>query len=339
MDENKKKPPLFIIGSGASAASADPAIAKFLGHPPLGNDMGEVILTIADKLQNNLDEFRDVIKLSDQEICQWQDFLVKKDYCRFLKFIRTFFPRYTDKSRYNLEFIWSLTEISELVDICVEEKEWKFVREIIKPFIIGTLRIYYSTYNPAFYKILGDYIIKNGCYCISYNWDNLLEKTILENHKKEFSLLFLYNALTQPAIIKPHGSINWQFKNNKVDYIDNPNITDCDNIYILPPTFFKAQYIGKNHTYKYLLDETLSSLFGSDTLMVIGYSFPSFDLETEYLFRLRSKKGVQINKVVILDPFAENIAARIMNFFPNAVVKFYPNGFSDIEKALKEIDE
>jgi hypothetical protein len=165
--------------------------------------------------------------------------------------------------------------------------------------------------NKIFLKNLGDQDS-----IISFNWDTLAETTLeylQKPHYKNYLSLFKSNKLDEAKLskkgllLKLHGSINWMYctnkhckKFNKVQIIKGRgdklitlSLGELDNckycgskmkVNIIPPTSNKIGIHKDSFIHKQWLICREKFRYTSK-LVFIGYSFPSTDFYSEWLFR------------------------------------------------------
>jgi hypothetical protein len=343
---------VFVVGSGASAASRSPKIEKAVGDPPLGGNMGKVLNSLCPKLTGNCENLAEITGIAEAELCSWGEFC-RASFPNLVAFLNDhFFRTPKNELQYNFEYLWTLADIHQYLKEDANGALERYVQSAIKGFIFIVLKGYYSHYDDKYYMALGDFVVDHKCFCISYNWDTLLEQTIHNSKQLAYDSLYgqtvsnmstgIYRGYFHaPAILKPHGSLNW-YKNahNKLEFSNSLGISEVQRIQILPPTFYKVKYMdeiwGKNAKgYKDLFNKDCGgALSQCDTLAIIGYSFPAFDLESEYLFRRLAGK---VKRVFVLDPDAEKIERRIINIFGDVELVRKTLGFEAIEDTLREL--
>jgi len=143
-------------------------------------------------------------------------------------------------------------------------------------------------------------------------------------------------------LYKLHGSVNW-FKDGQNYSVDDnitlntvkrstvPNV--CKNIsdllpVIIPPSFLKPDL---SNVSKKIWQAASLALSKADYLIIIGYSFPLTDVEMKYFFSKSFSENPKIGKILIIDPFADSIIAKL---------KEPRNGFGNqFKELLMPVDE
>jgi hypothetical protein len=235
------------------------------------------------------------------------------------------------ESSINIEEVFSFIEFIEQGFYDLEDRE--FVRKSkfqLLEYLFNVLKYMIEDgYDETLYKKIINSLDK-GDTIITYNWDLLLDNTLL-NQKKGKELLENLKGLINPFdtfnindydkvaykdfhkgyYLKQHGSINWACCTNKecvrnsVPFVFDPtsdiyiDLWHCNycgsllELMLLPPHVHK--------TYKYNRFFSLQAKIALDKmrtareLVIIGYSFPEFDFETNSLFR-KSRMSVAESK-------------------------------------------
>jgi len=175
---------------------------------------------------------------------------------------------------------------------------------------------------------------------ISFNWDTLADSTLdyLENAQFENYLRLMAKDSIKISeykdvglLLKLHGSINWYFcenkkcpeyerirlpttKNRHLSYGLGGKCKTCKKelkFFIVPPVSNK-EIIHRNSSLHKLWLIAREKLTYADKIVFIGYSFPSTDFYTEWLFR-------QINflvggkpEITVVNPEAKNRNSQVM---------------------------
>lgn len=190
---------------------------------------------------------------------------------------------------------------------------------------------YYCASNN--YRILSKYITNKGGNIISFNWDILLEeammatgkwspkggyainfKEIIYKNEEDERKKMINEIQSNNFILKPHGSINWYNKDDKMDEQNlliqlNPNLkggsfgllkrfeNNCFSS-IVPPGAKKNFFREVWSMMKRLLEE-------ADEIATIGFSFNDNDLHIKNeLNSIKYKKNI---KVTIINPENEKL--------------------------------
>ncbi|MBI5136091.1 MAG: SRPBCC domain-containing protein [Nitrospirae bacterium] len=189
---------------------------------------------------------------------------------------------------------------------------------------------------------------------ISLNYD-----TVLERELKRADLDWHYRRIrtevsrkeTSIRVLKPHGSLNWQFNGNRplvnvaTDYLLEPvpNISADDDEFqqamIVPPTQLK-QEINFQQTQKPPVVALFSDIWWdmadalekASSVFIIGYSFPATDhhLRTLFLQVNRRRNYRNYDKVFCCTaPGGGAIFAEVNRFFPSDNLRLNDRGFED----------
>lgn len=257
-------------------------------------------------------------------------YTLQKDKPAIQSFLLRYFKNYTQPPR-NIK---TKTVLSLIRDINVEEVFTFLSERISSPATSGSLKSYLQEIWPAlirsvartfkkfpantktratYHKFENQYLRSHDA-VISFNYDTVFEDSI----KREWH----YSAIHTPAglpIIKPHGSINWERKDNSIILS-----TDSQSPIIVAPSHLKfTAFAGPENPAGYLnqhrlLDKIWSSMekqiIQSKALVFIGYSFPEADLYFSSV--LRTALSISSSKqIVIVNPDAVRIAERLQSRF------------------------
>ena len=167
---------------------------------------------------------------------------------------------------------------------------------------------------------------------VSFNYDTIFEDSV-RNFKK-----FYYEGLRDRKdsairLIKPHGSVNWQLNDGKIKIAKSPQRS-----VVVAPTHLKFVVSGEQEpsrpdgNYGYLnqtdeLPKIWSSMEqqmrGARALVFIGYSFPLADLYFSSIFRSILAARDSQPRIVIVNPDALEIRARLTKRFALQSVDTY----------------
>jgi hypothetical protein len=115
-------------------------------------------------------------------------------------------------------------------------------------------------------------------------------------------------------LLKLHGSLNWQIKDDRIDLRKNPYGVKPvrDRRELIPPVWSKEDYVAKRDAKSEdvggqilrLWQHAAKALASSKILVCVGYSLPDSDHWSEALLResLTSKTSGKLDHVIIVDP-------------------------------------
>lgn len=206
--------------------------------------------------------------------------------------------------------------------------------------------------------LLHDFVshIEKGDVVITYNWDTLIERALLSQHK---NINFLKRDPDSIAILKLHGSLSWveipegtslkhpesvKSLQDRVVYTPDYtyyNVWDTLNLppLIVPPGLSRRSIV--NQLFKNVWGEAFQSLANCDSLTFIGYSIPKDDIQARSLLSIgwysrsqnRSKDRIKYN---LIDPNPEvlgryascisNELIYIQSYFDDNVLNILFNG-------------
>lgn len=209
----------FLLGAGASAASACPIMKKLFGVPIWGSfvdllrrirGIGEIELSrIIDDC--HLDHpyyqyIQRVIEISEEKGTTDISVLLKNLYEEKSQLF--------DESGKNLSGYFRVsTDIDKLIEV-----------------IIGTIAAYYSHFDSEYYSRLWQIVKETKSPVVSLNWDINFEIVVskdtrvpMSNYYSEHIFRNLlsneqekgFNSIVE--ILKPHGSLNWHFRTNELN--------------------------------------------------------------------------------------------------------------------------
>jgi hypothetical protein len=347
---------LFIIGAGASAASSSAEVRNLLYDPPLANNMANVLARLFEALYkydyNKLKE----IGITESEYNSWKAFRMTIG-SEFQHLYDDYSLGSNVELSNNFEYIWTLADMHSILSQGNKVSLETIIQEKLRKFILIVLRAYFAKYDSINYMILAEYLKHQKSTCISFNWDTLLDRTIIEMYGFHPSVIYgksvrklsednkhFLDSNHQVKILKPHGSSNWVKTPDRL--LKFPKIVEFgqyEHVQIIPPSYYKFRYMddlwGQNRKgFKDIFTECCMALQQSNILVVIGYSFPMFDLEAEYLFR---RYGENVRRVIVFDINPEKIAPRLVNLFPNCKMSFIGGGFQEFSQLgrLNQLDD
>lgn len=143
--------------------------------------------------------------------------------------------------------------------------------------------------------------LRNGDIVVTFNWDNLIERTLRLQSRK---INFLSRDTDAITILKLHGSLNWveipegidlkhpesvKFLSKRVvcthdySYYDVWDALDMPPL-IIPPVLSKRVPVGG--FFQGIWHEAHNSIIDADRVSVIGYSIPNDDLQARSFLRI-----------------------------------------------------
>jgi hypothetical protein len=353
---------LFVLGNGASIASAHPKLKKLLQCTPSIENFVSLMDEISQVNQNNPCELSERMDANHLEI------LING-------YVQRVFEISKEKSKTNIvKLLASLTKAMAKADkekaatnqsgndnskLLTYTEKIDPIQEDINT-LIGAIYLivaaYYTNYNDEYFARLWQIVQKTKSPVVSLNWDINFEKMVCKETKipmKNYYGKCAFGCLhpdeqsdgIDPVIdiLKPHGSLNWYF-------IDQPNneyhlnISDdfdkgasADYVlqylgFLIPPVpenEFLYFYSNRFWEKKTLIKEDIFSRIreyaaSTRTLVIIGYSFPPDDEHIKELFT-----NNRFENVVVFDT-NEEVFQRIKGYFPKATAEFKKGGFADI---------
>jgi hypothetical protein len=129
--------------------------------------------------------------------------------------------------------------------------------------------------------------------------------------------------------LKLHGSVSWSLRDGRiVRYHDCRPAIRGDALIVAPVTEKSVP-----SALLPIWEQASSVLAASDTWIIIGYSFPPYDLAINELFRSNAAHGPDVH---ILNP-DQNVADRVRSLLPPAAVHAHaglPGGLEDVPAIL-----
>lgn len=346
MCKNYKNEYLFLLGNGASIASADSKAMGLINKMPSIDNFIDVMVEI------NQGRWKVELQRAFGEIIT--DFSYNQDVERMIEILKE--KKETKEARE--------VNISELLDILVQEGRNEDVDKLIIAIFI-TVISYYRNIHDEYYLKLWEIVEKTKSSVVSLNWDTNFERVIYENLKKEIprknyygKFMLRYLISTEPTdsgnpvveILKPHGSLNWYFINQSVpngisdglvisDSINNGPWIKEDlhaNSFLIPPLVeekwkywrgYRPRMIKIRNDIERRICECVKS---AQTLVIIGYSFPDIDTHIKKLFT-----DNRFENVWVFDPDSKgDVFSRIEKIFStkDTKIELCKGGFADIMK-------
>jgi hypothetical protein len=364
-ESNFKHEYLFVLGNGASIASADPELNKLLRCTPSIENFVPLMERISQVNQKNPCELSDLMDENNLEILT-NDYVQRvikiskeKKKTDIAKLLTSLADDMAKAGKENAAANQGGDRISQTYadKITLIDSD---INNLICAIYL-TVVAYYTNFNKEYFTRLWQIVQKTKSPVVSLNWDINFEKVIYKDTKKipmknyygkcAFGCLHPdeqgegFNPVID--ILKPHGSLNWYF-------IDQPNnechlnISDdfdksasADYVlqylsFLIPPVpenevlyFYSNRYWKK----KTLIKEDIFSRIKeyakiTRTLVIIGYSFPKDDEHIKELFA-----DNRFENVWVLDN-SKKTFARIDKeiYFAKTSRKHYRGGFEDIRK-------
>lgn len=158
--------------------------------------------------------------------------------------------------------------------------------------------------------------LKNGDVIITFNWDNLIERSLFEQKKR---INFKKRDGASVTVLKLHGSINWQIISdshrltspNSVVWLYDGKICHTKDYtfydlwdsldqypFIVPPV--ASKHPSANSFLKEIWWEAFNALVEAKQIVIIGYSIPDDDLQSRVLLRVGIMKPY-----LVIDPNPE----------------------------------
>ena len=130
-------------------------------------------------------------------------------------------------------------------------------------------------------------------------------------------------------LLKLHGSVSWTIQNNQIiRYHDCRPAIRGDAAIVAPITEKRVPNV-----FRPIWESAASSLAKSDTWIIVGYSFPTYDIAINELFRSNADHRPRVH---ILNPDGE-VADRVRFLLPNADISSHfglPEALVDLPKVL-----
>jgi len=116
-------------------------------------------------------------------------------------------------------------------------------------------------------------------------------------------------------LYKLHGSLNWAFEAGVLTLYQDlrPAFRHGGDAEIVPPVLEKEAPSWLMPIW----DDARTSLASCSTWLVCGYSLPQYDQAITNLFRDAAKAGA-IEKILLLDPYADDLIKRWSSVAPSA---------------------
>jgi len=182
---------------------------------------------------------------------------------------------------------------------------------------------------------------------LSFNWDTLADSSLdYLNHTIYKNYLNITNNFNfkisefqdKGVLLKLHGSINWQYYENRKCYdykkmkllhLNNSvlklSVKDFDKkcicgnrfkIMLIPPVTNKS-IIHKNSFFNKIWRLAKNRIPIVDEIIFIGYSFPRTDFYSDWLFRQVNFLTNRKKKIIIINPETENKRSELMRKYKN----------------------
>lgn len=249
------------------------------------------------------------------------------------------------KEPFNLEDCFSLLQLQMLgakaKGDSISFSKLKNINSTLKMMFIESLQDFsYSNSNSNLILQFAKLILSSKSNILTLNYDCNLENAMYSlNNSFSFSSCYgicFSNYKTSPlydwSILKLHGSLNWFKYNDKLLLINNKNsFNDCIlEPLIIPPVIYKdytAEFIFN------LWEKAGKILSTCNTLVIIGYSFPSTDFGIKKLL-LECLVNEILEQIIIVNPDT-SIVGTIKNLlnFKNPVIVC-----NDLNEFLSNLD-
>ncbi len=314
---------VFVIGSGFAASMGLPTLNrlfdKIMAFPerPGKNDK-QKINTALDFLYPHFD-----VKMSPPSYPPFEEFLS-------LVFAAEDFPFFWDGTWQS----WRNSSLRLLTDFMVDKSENAESDELLHKFVEQ---------------------LHNGDVIITFNWDTLIERTLLKQ-SKEMSFMARDNEAI--SVFKLHGSLNWvdipeglilqhpesvSVLADKVVYTPDYKYYDVWDVLdspplIVPPGLSKRVVVSP--LFKDIWNEAFQSINSADSVIFIGYSIPKDDIQARSLLalswysRMHDQTKEKI-KYTLIDPDPD-ICGRYASIISNNFI-YYQSYFD--ENVLQVINE
>ncbi|MBN2345508.1 MAG: hypothetical protein JXO51_03895 [Candidatus Aminicenantes bacterium] len=355
---------LFVLGNGASIASADPELDNYLEFKPSIENYIPILEKLSEQEKKSPFGLLDFMEESHLQALKW---LIEKvieisgrkrerDIVKLLAILEEDYANNwnhqnnlqlqerTDRSAQNLGDISTL-----------ENAIYHFVAA------------YYTKFEKKYLKKLWQLVQKDHSPLISLNWDINFERVIHEknptipmaNYYGEYIFNLLpsdqknepYNPLVK--ILKPHGSLNWLIPTDikgtygdlniesdqmqsgcQLRVVDNlpTNFNSECQCFLIPPVPDKVaveRFSGlfwkiKETVWNVISAKIREYAINSRILVIIGYSFPPEDKHIENLFNCN-----RFERIIVFDK-CEATFNRIKEYFRGAKAEFKKSGFAEI---------
>jgi len=356
---------LFILGAGASIASSNQDLLEVLGPLSMQNFF-DVMVKMHETNNNELGELLKR-KFDFKEKCG--DIFIHND--NDIKEINKKLKNLEEK---DIPKIYQLLK-PDYKKVLNREEKISFSHLNLIKLAYQTVSAYYQCFESKYFEELFDVVKKKSSAVISLNWDINFERVIYNKTKvamKNYYGKTVFNHLSDNykkkninpivKVLKPHGSLNMYFIDNKLGYEApgfagnlpeskyhlfvsdhvNQNVDSTDSYLLIPPideseiselndkdieNKFKKYGIRKINILKGLRKEIKEVISCTDVLIIIGYSFPELDNHIYELFKDHS-----ISRIIVLDK-NKDVFDKITNYplFKKIKTKeFKKKGFEDI---------
>lgn len=163
---------------------------------------------------------------------------------------------------------------------------------------------------------------------VSFNYDTVFERSL--PGRVDWAYAGLEDCTRKLRVFKPHGSINWGRRNGGITRTNSPS-----SPVVVAPTHLKfvettaprqrvSGYLDDAPEVRSVWEEMEHEMKAAKMLVFIGYSFPVADLYFSSVLRsvLADRDGAP--SVVVVNPDAVSISARLQSRFPiSNIVKYF----------------
>ena len=352
---------LFVLGNGASIASINPELSKYLQHNPsirnyipMLEELDGVNRRFPFALSGLMDEnyFEEVKGLIGKVI----EISERERERNIVKILEKYVAiNWSQRNEFTLQ---EKTDQSMPIWIDIN---------ILENAIYHLVAACYRNYEEKYFEKLWRLVRENHSPVISLNWDINFEKIILKENPKVPMANYYgkcifnlspsdqknepYNPIVN--ILKPHGSLNWLIPTGIQSTFGNLNDRSNElqpaghlrvlnempvdfnseyQCFLLPPVpdeaavdEFSGLFWRIKRAVKDDVFERIKEYAGNTrTLVIIGYSFPAEDRHIENLFMNNRFENVSVFGI------DEEVFQRIQGYFPKAKHEFRKGGFADI---------
>jgi hypothetical protein len=166
---------------------------------------------------------------------------------------------------------------------------------------------------------------------VSFNYDSVVERSLPQAERWGYA--GLEPCTNKLPVLKPHGSVNWERRNGQVLRVratQSPVVVAPTHLKFIETATRNARTIGYLDDaveVRQVWEEMERQMKAAKILVFIGYSFPVADLYFSSVLRsiLADRDGAP--NVVLVNPDAVSIAARLQARFPIPnIVKYFDLG-------------
>ncbi len=187
-----------------------------------------------------------------------------------------------------------------------------------------------NTATKKTYRAFVNRHFRKGDTVVSFNYDTIFETSLPP--KKQFHYESVHAKKRLIPLLKPHGSINWDLRDDGTIAVENAP----DHPVIVAPTHLKfiagqdpddseqpIGYLDQATGIRDIWTHMEASMKDASALVFIGYSFPVADLYFSSVLRSVLADRNNTPKIVVVNPDAVAIADRLNRRFPLADFERY----------------